>query len=401
MNKGFLLNIVCSQIIAGFCLLVLSSGANAIESPADSAMKIVNNYRKIIVLFADENNLSEAEQERAGIIGKIIFHENRDLQQKLAENLKQDYQSSAGSHQKLEAFLGWVENDSDLWDADKLVFKGMLESLHAGLARAGNKTAKQENILHRILEDVKDLKEIQVRYDKEIKSIFSQIKGRAIENRRQSWNRYVDHIKSGVKRGDVILAYDAEDNLMPSHRSKKADSLEFFGHRFPKKTIALTFDDGPHATYSDRILAILKERGVSATFFAVGKSVGKIEKKKVVLSKKSAVSKRILADGHLLANHSYSHRVMPKLKQGQMESEIQDTNKILKAVSGVEPALFRAPYGARNDNILATVKNLEMKSIMWNVDSRDWADPIPRSVARRVMEQVDKRGRGIILFHDV
>lgn len=391
----------CSSLI-GLLLVLAMTGASHVASAGnssiDTARSIVAGYRDIIVLFIDEEQLTEREQERGGVIGKIIYHENRDLLAGLGASLERQYHSSVG---EFEAFLDWLETDKSLWDADKLVFREMLTAVHSKLTAEQQASRDRQRIQKRLSRDIDDLKHIRLRYDKEISRVFDRFTARAIEDRRQSWNRYLSFIKTRTSRAKVVQNYDPDNRLLPGRRGKQTASWEVFGRRFPKKTIALTFDDGPHSRYTDRILAILKERGIKATFFEVGKSVGKIENNKVVLLEDAAVSKRILGDGHLLANHSYTHSVMPKQKPAQVKQEIVDTNRILKEVSGAKPAMFRAPYGARNDSILATVKNLEMKSILWNIDSRDWADPIPRSVARRVMEQVDRRQHGIILFHDV
>lgn len=399
MQRLFPQRAITSLLFAGLLFFPVQSIYAAVR-PVEASRLIVDNYRKIIVLFADEYELSERERQRAGIIGKIIFHENVDLLQQLGAAL-QGHMESADGRAQVNAFLDWVEQDQSLWDADKLAFKGMLDTLYSGLRAGRAGSSAQRKLLSRIGEDVSSLEAIQKHYDKEIGRIFDRFTARGIDNRRQSWQRYVDYLKSRVSRQAVISQYDADDRLLPGHRAKKIETPEIFGRRFPKKTVALTFDDGPHKTYTDRILAILKERGIKATFFEIGKSVGKIEHNKVVLSEGAEVSKRVLASGHVLANHTYTHPVLPRLKVTGVKSEVADTSRILKELTGNQPQLFRAPYGARNDQVLATIKSLQLKSILWNVDSRDWADPIPRSVARRVMQQVDRRHHGIILFHDI
>jgi len=73
----------------------------------------------------------------------------------------------------------------------------------------------------------------------------------------------------------------------------------------------------------------------------------------------------------------------------------------LKAISPERAALFRFPYGARNSEGMAALADAHLKSVMWNIDSLDWADPVPSSITNRVLASVDKAGRGIILFHDI
>ncbi len=84
-----------------------------------------------------------------------------------------------------------------------------------------------------------------------------------------------------------------------------------------------------------------------------------------------------------------------------LKAEILNTDALLKAVDPERSALFRFPYGARNREGMQMLENAHLKSVMWNIDSLDWADPVPSSIAERVLRSVDKEGRGIILFHDI
>jgi uncharacterized caspase-like protein len=81
--------------------------------------------------------------------------------------------------------------------------------------------------------------------------------------------------------------------------------------------------------------------------------------------------------------------------------EIDSTNTLLTHILGGQPQLFRPPYGASNQGILTEIAADKMKTVIWNVDSEDWADPVPNSVAQRVVTEAEKQGRGIILFHDI
>ena len=78
-----------------------------------------------------------------------------------------------------------------------------------------------------------------------------------------------------------------------------------------------------------------------------------------------------------------------------------NTDALLRAVDAKRAPLFRFPYGARNAEGLQLLNEAGLKSIMWNIDSMDWADPVPESIVQRVVDQVQKEQRGIILFHDI
>jgi len=121
----------------------------------------------------------------------------------------------------------------------------------------------------------------------------------------------------------------------------------------------------------------------------------------VKLTPTAQSSYRILESGSALGNHSYTHALLPKLPESGYSSEIDTTNKLLKFILKTDPVLFRPPYGARNAGILHVVHADKLQSMEWNIDSMDWADPIPNSVAQRVLKEIDQQGRGIILFHDI
>src|SRR5262249_55530344 len=124
-------------------------------------------------------------------------------------------------------------------------------------------------------------------------------------------------------------------------------------------------------------------------------------KNEVKLGPVAPASYRILESGSSIGNHSYSHPVLPKLDPAAYTKEIESTNALLAYILKGEPALFRPPYGASNEDILTKIQSDKMKTIIWNIDSEDWADPVPNSIAQRVVTEVEKQGRGIILFHDI
>jgi len=103
----------------------------------------------------------------------------------------------------------------------------------------------------------------------------------------------------------------------------------------------------------------------------------------------------------MIGNHSYSHPVLPKLDEAALSRELDSTNTLLTYILKSPPVLFRPPYGATNAEILGKIQADNMKTVIWNVDSEDWADPVPNSVAQRVITEVEKQHRGIILFHDI
>ncbi|MES2947280.1 MAG: polysaccharide deacetylase family protein [Pseudomonadota bacterium] len=362
-------------------------------------------YRKIIVLFADEKTLTAPERTLANQVGQGLFHENRqrvtDLESKL------DALVSSGHPQRLEAIAGlldYVESSVDLFDADRLAFRELLRSLQAAVARDSSLPAIK---LHkRIGEDLDALAEIERNYEKEIRLVFGRFEARAIDLKRERWQDYLASLKKLYTREQilkdygVVLPYPAPKEVV--RKTKSEDEGEIFGNSLPAKTIVLTFDDGPHGVYSAEIAAILKQYSAPAIFFQVGSNLGAVGADgNTKLLPKADVSRKLLDGGHTLANHSMTHAQLSKRTGEALKTEIVGTDTLLKAVDVRSSPLFRFPYGARNEEGLAVLDAAHLRSVMWNIDSLDWADPVPSSIADRVLRTVEKEGRGIVLFHDI
>ena len=154
------------------------------------------------------------------------------------------------------------------------------------------------------------------------------------------------------------------------------------------KVIALTFDDGP-GPYTAQLLDILDQYGAKATFFLIGSKV----------SSQANVVRSIHVRGHQLGNHSWSHPELPKLPVDQIAGEIDRTNDAIKQATGVTPAILRPPYGAVNGVVLEQLRLRGMSSILWSVDTRDWADRNSDIVCSRAV--AGARPGAIILMHDI
>jgi peptidoglycan/xylan/chitin deacetylase (PgdA/CDA1 family) len=142
------------------------------------------------------------------------------------------------------------------------------------------------------------------------------------------------------------------------------------------KVAYLTFDDGPNAIYHPFILDILKQYDVKATFFLVGQNVEAYP----------AVSKRTVAEGHAVGNHSLTHAFLPALSQKEVQNEINLTDKILKSTLNISSIkIFRPPYGGINPEIRALAKNNNLQVYLWDVDPRDWSEPTTDELVNRVI----------------
>ena len=154
------------------------------------------------------------------------------------------------------------------------------------------------------------------------------------------------------------------------------------------KCIALTFDDGP-GIYTDKLLSYLQSYKAKATFFMIGPSA----------QRHPSIVKRVFDNGHQIGNHTWSHPSLPGLSPEQVQNEISSTNNILQGITGVKPTTLRPPYGATNAAVQRVASNLGMSSILWSVDTRDWADRNSAVVCNRAVSNV--RSGSIILLHDI
>lgn len=374
--------------------------------------EVLAAYRQIIVLFADEKELSAEQRDIANQVGQALFHENRQRVVDLEAAFEALGASGPARLDTVASLLDYVESDPDLFDADRLAFRELLRSLQAAMAKDGSLPAIK---LHRrIGEDLDALAEIERNYEKEIRQVFGRFESRAIELKRERWEDYVAKLKTRYSREQilkdhgVVLPYAAAPEAAEPGMRGKAKKVkdesegEVFGAGLPGKTLVLTFDDGPHGTYTNEIAAILKQYGAPAIFFQVGSNLGSVGADgKPKLIPKAEVSRKLLAAGYTLANHSLTHAQLSKKSGEALKTEVLNTDELLKAVDARRSVLFRFPYGARNEEGLKLLEASHLRSVMWNIDSLDWADPVPASIAERVLKTVDKEGRGIILFHDI
>jgi peptidoglycan/xylan/chitin deacetylase (PgdA/CDA1 family) len=153
------------------------------------------------------------------------------------------------------------------------------------------------------------------------------------------------------------------------------------------KQIALSFDDGPGAA-TPAILKTLEQNRVPATFFTIGDQV----------APNASLLKRMLRDGDMVGNHSWSHPNLQKAGPEADDQELGAASAEIQRVTGFTPCLFRAPYGAYSPKLIEAAHRYGMASVLWNVDPRDWAMPGPKAITRRVLRAAAPGS--IVLMHD-
>lgn len=156
-----------------------------------------------------------------------------------------------------------------------------------------------------------------------------------------------------------------------------------------KKVLALSFDDGPEEEVTPKILDILKAHKVKATFFSIGHKV----------EAHSAITKRAVEEGHIIANHSYSHSYFfDFFPKPWVVKELRRTNQLIQRVTGKLPGYFRPPYGVTNFAIADAVNDESLTVIGWNIRSFDTIIKDPVRLKERILSKLEPGS--ILLLHD-
>jgi peptidoglycan/xylan/chitin deacetylase (PgdA/CDA1 family) len=154
--------------------------------------------------------------------------------------------------------------------------------------------------------------------------------------------------------------------------------------------IAMTFDDGPSATLTPKLLDLLAAHHIKATFFVIGENVA--EHPEIVA--------RAAREGHEIANHSWSHPNFGKMSDESVRRQLQQTDDAIKSATGKRPTLLRPPYGsitAREKRWIHDEFGYDI--ILWDVDPYDWKRPGPIVVRARILKET--RPGSIVLSHDI
>lgn len=159
----------------------------------------------------------------------------------------------------------------------------------------------------------------------------------------------------------------------------------------PAKTIALTFDDGPHAINTPKILQTLKLFQVDANFFMLGENANRYH----------ALVQDVANHGHPIGTHSMTHADLTKLSLSAAKKEIMGAFDIVEGILGAVNPFFRFPYGARTKALREFVAGNNISDFFWDVDTLDWKYKDPDFLLKYALEQTTQTGHGIVLFHDI
>ena len=170
----------------------------------------------------------------------------------------------------------------------------------------------------------------------------------------------------------------------------KGAGLAFSRVAVNDKYIAMTFDDGPHSQNTPRLLDMLRARNIKATFYMVGSNVDLYPQ----------VVRRVVAEGHEVGNHSYTHRLFSKMSDSELRQELTRTRDAIVRAAGVQPRTLRPPYGGMLQRQREWV-NAEFgyPIILWSVDPLDWKRPGSHVVCARILSATT--AGSIVLAHDL
>ncbi|MGS2613917.1 polysaccharide deacetylase family protein [Micromonospora sp. LZ34] len=156
------------------------------------------------------------------------------------------------------------------------------------------------------------------------------------------------------------------------------------------RQVALTFDDGPDPVWTPKVLDRLRAARVTATFCVVGRNA----------RRHPQLIRRIAREGHQLCNHSWNHDLdLGRRPVAEIRADLVRTNKAIQAaVPGARVPFYRQPGGRWTAEVVATAKQLGMRSLHWTVDPQDWGKPPAATIAKRV--HVAARPGAVVLLHD-
>src|SRR5881397_3590047 len=192
----------------------------------------------------------------------------------------------------------------------------------------------------------------------------------------------------------LIAAHELRAESTVAERDSRSapteSSVTFSSVHVDGPYIAITFDDGPSATLTPKLLDLLAARHIKATFFVIGENVA--EHPEIVA--------RAAREGHEIGNHSWSHPNFGKMSDDNVRSQLRRTDDAIRSATGNRPTLMRPPYGS----ITAREKHwihdeFGYRIILWDVDPYDWKRPGPAVVRNRILKETQPGS--IVLSHDI
>src|SRR5436309_2387692 len=180
------------------------------------------------------------------------------------------------------------------------------------------------------------------------------------------------------------------DTARENPAAPEESSITFNSVHVDGPYIAMTFDDGPSATLTPKLLDLLAAHHIKATFFVIGENV----------AEHPDIVARAAREGHEIGNHSWSHPNFAKMSAESVRSQLQRTDDAIKNATGNRPTLMRPPYGSVTEREKRWIHDeFGYRIILWDVDPYDWKRPGPAVVRNRILKETQPGS--IVLSHDI
>ena len=201
-------------------------------------------------------------------------------------------------------------------------------------------------------------------------NVLPDLNGKAVA----STGRSVEQMKKGTAVAGIKEGMDQQDagSSLPVRR----------------KCMALTFDDGPYPPYTGRLLDVLKEKKIRATFFLVGEQA----------RMHPDLVRRMVDEGHTVGLHAFRHRDFLKLTEEEKEKDLQQGKEILQSITRKEPVYWRPPHGFRDSSVMKIAEEKQLQVVNWSVIPRDWTGIDKQEIYNRVMDKAEDGA--VVLLHD-
>jgi len=199
------------------------------------------------------------------------------------------------------------------------------------------------------------------------------------------------HVNKAVEdRSDPVWERAARESLQkePISLRNEARGYPLIEGNPRDKCIALTFDDGPHPAFTEKLLAILRDEHVPATFFVVGK----------MAEKSPEIVRDEFLQGDLIGNHTFSHVTLTHLPQAQIRTELRACSDVIHDITGQWPHYCRPPGGDTSEPVVTAARDLGMTTVLWSDDPGDYSNPGAAVIKRRILAKLHPGA--IILLHD-
>ena len=411
---GILLGILCMLV----CTFLLFFGDTAYNKWQEYNFQ--SDVKKIVE-DGDKLELSKNSTVKSGWIGDKyvkVYYPNSNIEQaneikvRLDEETKGLVEGNLTFDKDIKeiAFYGVVEKESNFANVNEVSVKKVSHKVESRKVESASESSvssiyldkdnkeftlsslfsSPDNAKQKFLSKIKQQLAVKGLSEEDINAIIIKLRDQDMATWKFTYDESkfkiaIDENKSELKSVDIpvndLYKYIDGTYLKDEDLTKYNEYIK----KRSRKAVALTFDDGPNPNTTPVALELLKKYNAKATFFMVGRSVAGNED----------IIKQVVAEGHQIGNHSWSHPLLTKVSLEEAKSQINDTTEALKKASGQDVHIMRPPYGGINPTIQAAV---DQSFILWDIDTLDWKN---RNTAS-IMKEVRKAQPGsIILMHDV